>query len=68
MKNCCDSCKFSKTKGNARYCVKYGITVFSPRVFCIAFERDVRDGKIRKQENFCGWDDVRQPEGGKEMV
>ena len=38
MKNVCESCQFAKLK-NGCYCTKYGIPVYQPRMYCIAYER-----------------------------
>ena len=51
MKNVCKSCKFSKDKGEAVYCVKYGIIIYQPRMYCISWERDTKDVKVQKPEN-----------------
>lgn len=45
MKNVCNTCKYSKNKGEGIYCVKYGIVIYRERMYCIAWERDTDEQK-----------------------
>ena len=38
MKNVCEACKNAKWKNKNCYCVKYGIPVYQPRMFCVAYD------------------------------
>lgn len=49
MKNVCESCKNAKKRRTDTYCVKYGIIIYQPRIYCVALERD--NGKVQKQED-----------------
>lgn len=51
MKDVCKACRYSKDKGGGVYCVKYGIIIYQPRIYCISWERDTKDDKVQKQEN-----------------
>lgn len=63
MKNVCDSCKYAKEKGRARYCVKYGIIIYKERVYCISYEGE----QIQGQEDGDRWNYIRQREGSEEV-
>lgn len=51
MKDVCVACKYAKPKQTGIYCIKYGIIIYQPRIYCVAYERDVKVEQVRKQEN-----------------
>lgn len=48
MKNACDSCAWKKSKRIGTFCVKYGIEIYQPRIYCVAYERRTNE-QIREQ-------------------
>ena len=52
MRNVCESCAYNKTPGRDKaQCVKYGIVIYSPRIYCVAWERKKPDEQVRKQKD-----------------
>lgn len=49
MKNVCDSCKFLKIRGFNISCVKYGIPLYTPRLYCVSYEGK-KNEQVREQE------------------
>lgn len=37
MKDVCENCRFRK-KGKTKYCTKYGIPIWTPKVYCVSKE------------------------------
>ena len=69
MRNVCDSCDFSKDKGEYIYCRKYGVPIWSPRIHCIGWEKDKErrndvnqiwnpDDEIWQPQDRSGWPQV----------
>lgn len=44
MKDVCENCRFRK-RGATRFCTKYGIPIWTPKVYCVSKEpeRTVND-------------------------
>lgn len=62
MRNVCDSCEYSKNKGEFIYCVKYGVPIWKERVYCISWKQSTeRSNDVNKI-----WtpDEVPQSEDG----
>ena len=43
MKNVCYNCENAKLKSGGCYCTKYGIVIYQPRMYCVAYETKKRE-------------------------
>ena len=52
MKNVCDYCQRQKNrKPDSWWCSKYGIPMYTPRIYCVSVSKEKKDEQVRKQEN-----------------